>query len=257
MAPLCAEAHRRGLRVTGHVPTGMDLNDALDAGFDGVNHIQYVPSIVFPKKKEELEKMSRAERRQRMLALDLTSPPMEKLFARMAAQKTVYDPTVALFELFDHPAAELAKREPGLAKMPRELRGSYGSGMDPADVAINHRIFEKYIDAIREMHKRGVVIVAGTDIGVPGYTLDRELELYVEAGFSPLEALQAATLVPARVLGRDRELGTIAVGKRADLVVVDGNPLADIHALRKVRLTIARGRAYDPATMWKLAGFQP
>jgi len=164
---------------------------------------------------------------------------------------------VALFELFYHPGAELAKREPGLAKMPRELRGSYGVGMDPADVAVNHRVFEKFLDAVRQMHKLGVVIVAGTDIGVPGHTLVREIELYVEAGFSPLEALQAATIVPARVLGRDQELGTVTVGKRADLIVVDGNPLADIHALRKVRLTIARGRAYDPATMWKLAGFQP
>jgi imidazolonepropionase-like amidohydrolase len=107
------------------------------------------------------------------------------------------------------------------------------------------------------MHRRGVVIVAGTDIGVPGHSLDRELELYVKAGFSPLEALQAATIVPARVLGRDRELGSVTVGKRADLLIVDGNPLADIHALRKVRLVVARGRSYDPATMWKLAGFQP
>ena len=63
--------------------------------------------------------------------------------------------------------------------------------------------------------------------------------------------------MPARALGRDRELGTIAVGKRADLIVVDGNPLADIHALRHLKLTIARGRAYQPAAMWKLAGFQP
>jgi imidazolonepropionase-like amidohydrolase len=257
VAPLCAEAHRRGLRVTGHIPTGMDINDALDAGFDGVNHLQYVWSPLFPKKKEENEKMSRVERRRRLLALDFTSEPMQKLFARMAAQKTAYDPTVALFELFLHPAAELARREPGFAKMPRELRGSYGVGMDPADVADDHRIFEKYLAALREMHKRGVTIVAGTDIGVPGHSLDREIELYVEAGFSPLEALQAATIVPARLLGRDRELGSVTVGKRADLVVVDGNPLADIHALRKVRLVVARGRAYDPATMWKIAGFQP
>jgi len=257
VAPLCAEAHRRGLRVTGHVPTGMDINDALDAGFDGVNHIQYVLSPLFPKTHAENEKISRLERRRRLLAADFSSEPMQKLFARMAAHKTAYDPTVALFELFLHPSAALNKVEPGLAKMPRELRGSYGVGMDPADVDVNHRIFERYLAAVREMHKRGVTIVAGTDIGVPGHTLDREIELYVEAGFSPLEALQAATIVPARVLGKDRELGSVSVGKRADLVVVDGNPLADIHALRKVRLVVARGRAYDPATMWKIAGFQP
>ena len=146
-----------------------------------------------------------------------------------------------------HSAAELARREPGLAKMPPPLRGSYGLGMDPEDVAPAARTFDKYLAIVREMHRRGVTIVAGTDIGVPGYSLVRELELYVEAGLTPLEALQAATLVPARALGRDRELGTIAVGKRADLLVVDGNPLADIHALRKVRLVVARGRALRSA----------
>ena len=255
--PLCAEAHRRGLRVTGHIPTGMDINDALDAGFDGVNHIQYVASLVFPKERGAMEKLSRAERRRRLLELDVHSPAMQKLFTRLAAQHTAFDSTLALFELFLHPAAELARREPGIAKMPPQLRGSYGVGMEPDAVGPSHRVFEKYVDILRELHRHGVTLVAGTDIGVPGHTLHRELELYVEAGLTPLEALQAATIVPARVLGRDRELGSIAVGKRADLVVVDGNPLADIHALRKVRLVVARGRSYDPATMWKLAGFQP
>ena len=99
--------------------------------------------------------------------------------------------------------------------------------------------------------------VTGFTIAVPGHTLHRELELYVEAGFTPLEALQAATVVPARVLGKDKELGTITIGKRADLVVVDGNPLVNIRDVRKIRLVIARGRAYEPATMWKLAGFTP
>lgn len=69
------------------------------------------------------------------------------------------------------------------------------------------------LDAVRHMHAAGVTIVAGTDIGVPGHTLHREMELYVEAGFTPLEALQAATVVPARVLGKDKELGTVTVGK--------------------------------------------
>ncbi len=257
VAPLCAEAHRRGLRVTGHVPTNMDINDALAAGFDGINHIGYVASLVLPKKQEDEDKLSRDERRRRLLALDVKSPPFQALFARMAAAHTLYDPTLALMELFTHPAAELARREPGLAKMPRELRDSYGVGMDPDDVVVNDRIFQIYSAIVREMHRRGVVIVAGTDIGVPGHSLLRELELYVQAGFTPLEALAAATIVPARALGRDAELATITVGKRADLVLVDGNPLADIGALRHVKLTIARGRAYAPAAMWKLAGFAP
>ena len=110
---------------------------------------------------------------------------------------------------------------------------------------------------VREMHKRGVVIVAGTDIGIPGHTLIREIELYVEAGFTPAEAIAAAT-DRAGARARARRRARDDRGRQApDLIVVDGNPLADIHALRRLKLTIARGRAYQPAAMWKLAGFQP
>lgn len=255
--PLAAEAHRRGLRVTGHVPNAMDINDALDAGFDGVNHITYVTGLALPKKPEDAAKLSRDDMRKRVLAIDYKSPPFQQLFKRMAQKKIAYDPTLALYELFFHPAEELAKREPGLAKVPRELRGIFGTGMDPKEVERSAQMFQKLLEAVRAMHAAGVTIVAGTDIGVPGHTLHREMELYVEAGFTPLEALQAATIVPARVLGKDKELGTVSVGKRADLLVVDGDPLADIKALRKVRHVVARGRVYDPAAMWKLAGFQP
>jgi imidazolonepropionase-like amidohydrolase len=255
--PLAAEAHRRGLRVTGHIPNEMDLVEALDAGFDGVNHITHVTGLALPKKRADREKLSRADVEQRVLAIDFKAAPFQQLFRRMARAKTACDPTLALFELFLHPAAELAKREPGFDKVPRELRGIFGTGMDPKRVERNHEMFEKLLDAVRQMHAAGVTIVAGTDIGVPGHTLHRELELYVEAGFTPLAALQAATIVPARVLGRDKELGTVTVGKRADLVIVDGDPLADIKTLRKVRLVVSRGRVYDPAAMWKLAGFQP
>jgi len=255
--PLAAEAHRRGLRVTGHVPFEMDITDALDAGFDGVNHITHVTALALPKPRHEIEKLSRADIEQRVLAIDFKSAPFTKLFKRMAQKKTVYDPTIALYELFLHPAAELAKREPGFEKVPRELRGVFGAGMDPKRVERNGQMFAKLLDAVRQMHAAGVTIVAGTDIGVPGHTLHREMELYVEAGFTPLEALQAATIVPARVLGKDKQLGTVTVGKRADLLIVDGDPLADIKALRKVRLVVSRGRAYNPAAMWKLAGFTP
>jgi imidazolonepropionase-like amidohydrolase len=256
VAPLAAEAHRRGLRVTGHVPNGMDVVEVLDAGFDGVNHVTSALSMVLPKKDEERRKQPRAERRRIILDLDLKSPPMQRMFDELAERKTIFDPTMALFELFSYPAAELSRREPGLAKMPRELRDTY-QGVDPEDAAYRDAEFKKYLAILRELHRRGVPIVAGTDQSVIGHSLHREMEIYVEAGFTPMEALEAATRVPARALGRDAELGTIAAGKRADLVVVDGDPLANIRDTRKITLVIARGRAYRPADLWKLAGFTP
>ncbi|MDB4970238.1 MAG: amidohydrolase [Myxococcales bacterium] len=256
VAPLAAEAHRRGLRVTGHVPEGMDLLEAIDAGFDGVNHLTSVLSLVFPKNETERRKLSREQGRRLIRDLDLKSPVMERMFARLAERKTLVDPTMALFELFSYPAAELARREPGLAKMPRELRGNY-QGIDAENAAWGDARFKKYVAILREMHRRGVPIVAGTDQSVIGHSLHRELEIYVSAGFTPMEALQSATLVPARALKLDAELGTIAAGKRADLLVLDGDPLVDIRNTRTISLVIARGRSYRPADLWRLSGFSP
>jgi len=107
------------------------------------------------------------------------------------------------------------------------------------------------------LHKAGVPIVAGTDVGVPGHTLHREIELYVKAGFTPLEAIQAATIVPARVMKVDQEVGTIEKGKRADLIIVDANPLDNISNIRKIRFVVTQGRLFDTAKLWESVGFKP
>ena len=87
----------------------------------------------------------------------------------------------------------------------------------------------KDIAIIGALHRAGVPIVAGTDQTVPGYSLYREIELYVQAGFTPMEAIQAATIVPARVMGVDKELGTVEAGKRADVIILDAQS-ARIHS---------------------------
>ena len=99
--------------------------------------------------------------------------------------------------------------------------------------------------------------MAGTDQTVPGYSLHRELELYVQAGFTPMEAIQAATIIPARVMGVDKEVGTIEPGKRADVIILGANPLDDIHNSRKVDYVISNGTMYDCAELWKSVGFKP
>jgi imidazolonepropionase-like amidohydrolase len=102
-----------------------------------------------------------------------------------------------------------------------------------------------------------VPIVVGTDQSVPGHSLHRELELYTGAGMTPMEAIQSATIVTARAMRLDRESGTIEAGKRADLVLVAGRPDRKISDIRKVKIAIAAGRAFDCAELWKSVGFQP
>jgi imidazolonepropionase-like amidohydrolase len=118
-------------------------------------------------------------------------------------------------------------------------------------------IVERFLNTIGALHRAGIPIVAGTDQVVPGHSLHREIELYVKAGFTPMEAIQAATLVPARVMNMESEVGTIAAGKRADLIILDRNPLDEIRNIRTMKTVITGGRMYDCGQLWTSVGFKP
>ena len=92
-------------------------------------------------------------------------------------------------------------------------------------------------------------------MGVPGHTLHRELELYVKAGLTPLEAIQTATITPARVMKLENEVGTIEAGKRADVIILDANPLDHISNIRKVRFVVTQGRLFDCSKLGETVGF--
>jgi imidazolonepropionase-like amidohydrolase len=130
-------------------------------------------------------------------------------------------------------------------------------GLPPERAATGRKIVQEELAIIGALHRAGVRIVAGTDQTVPGYSLYREIELYNQAGFTPMEALQAATIVPARVMKVDRESGSIEVGKRADFDILDANPLGNIHNIRSVRSVVANGVLYESAPLWESVGFKP
>jgi imidazolonepropionase-like amidohydrolase len=108
---------------------------------------------------------------------------------------------------------------------------------------------------VKVLHDKGVPIVAGTDMGFPGYSVDRELELYVESGLTPLEAIRTATVVPALVMKQASVSGSLMAGRSADLIIVNGDPLHHIRDIRKVQVVIKDGQVYDPLALHKLAGF--
>ena len=112
------------------------------------------------------------------------------------------------------------------------------------------------LSVIGALHKAGIPIVPGSDTGLVGFGLHREIELYVEAGMTPMEAIQSATIVSASAMRLDKDTGTIEAGKRADLIVVDGDPLKDITALRKVTRVVTNGRMYSVVDLWKSVGFR-
>ena len=109
---------------------------------------------------------------------------------------------------------------------------------------------------VKALFDAGVPIVAGTDGALPGYSLLRSLELYVEAGLTPMQAIESATRVPAEAMGLGQTTGTIEVGKRADMILLSADPLANIANIRKVQWVFANGRGLDPILLWQLAGFK-
>ena len=249
---VAVEAHRLGMTVTGHVPRGMNAYDAVEAGMDQINHITNVRPIMLASPPPNAAGAPSQ-------TVDLSGPEAIKALKYLAEHHTVVDPTDALYELFLHPADRPAESyEPGVPKVAPELRSLLlHLGTPASDSARAQAQLREFLAITGALHRAGVTVVAGTDQAVPGHSLHRELELYVRAGFTPMEAIQSATVVPARVMRLDGEVGTIAAGKRADLLVVEGNPLEHFSDLRRVWLTVAGGRRYEPAPLWQSVGFQP
>ena len=237
------EAHAAGLTVTGHIPDGMTIGQGIDAGMDMVNHISYAVDAVQPKGK-------------RFQPLDPDSPAARALIATMVAHRTVFDDTLAIYESFVHGPAKPEEIEPGLAFVAPELRtplrSMFGTGLPLGGAVIG-----SWARLVVAMQKAGVPVVAGTDQTVPGFSLHRELELYVAAGMAPMDAIRAACAVPAKAMGLDREVGTLEAGRRADVLIVDGDPLKDIADTRRVWMTLSKGRIFRPAPLWRSVGFAP
>jgi imidazolonepropionase-like amidohydrolase len=171
----------------------------------------------------------------------------------------VVDPTLAVYEWILRPLDQpLDAFEPGVNHMTEDLKEIFRNlGMPPEDAAKNKSLLENGKAIVLAMHRAGIPIVAGTDMIIPGYSLYRELELYNEAGLTPLEALQTATITPARIMNRDTQTGTITPGKNADLIITDANPLTKISNIRTITLVIKNGKIYDPSTLHQMIDFKP
>lgn len=258
IAPLARAAHEAGMSVTGHIPNGIGAVHAVEAGMDQINHLQYVARAFLPTSYDPDATLPDPVLQKAALEVDLSSPSSKKTLEFFRSRNVVVDPTMALGELWAHTAEENASVEPGLSKVAEPLRRQLETaGVPPDQSEKAHALWKLALEILRALHQAGVRIVAGTDQAVPGHSIHREMEIYVSAGFSPMEAIQAATIVPARAMKLDREVGTIEAGKRADLIIVDGDPLADIRNLRRVVTVVHSGRAYDAAKLWRMVGFEP
>jgi hypothetical protein len=250
---ICVQAHAKGMTVTGHIPQGMKAIDGVEDGMDQINHIQYLmpyfaPPVMGPDGKMDWNHVP---------VFDGNSAQVKELIAVLKEHHTVIDPTLALFEgrFLTVPMKEV---EPGITHVAPQLREALDSPPATGEDATRARGFwQDMMETLGALHAAGIPIVAGTDQTIPGYSLHRELEIYVEAGFTPLEAIRAATIEAARAAGVESESGSLTVGKRGDVLLLDADPLADIHNTRRVWKTVAAGAVYDPAPLWQSIGFTP
>jgi imidazolonepropionase-like amidohydrolase len=229
---IAAEAHRLGMTVTGHVPQAMNAFEGVEAGMDQINHLNYAARMM----REAGE---------------------QKAIEFFRDHHTVIDPTAGWGEMAGH-SKEVAVEafEPGILRAPTVLDTKYRNmGGQTTAEQMKARLAQT-LAAIGALHKGGIPIVPGSDTGLVGFGLHRELELYVQAGMTPMEAIQSATIVSARAMKLDHDSGTIEAGKRADMMLVSGDPTADIRNLRKVTRVIVNGRLYDSEKLWHSVGFR-
>jgi imidazolonepropionase-like amidohydrolase len=252
-------AHAKGMRVSGHIPNGMTAEQAVRAGFDEIQHANFLLlnflTGVDTRTPERFHSVG-----ERAQEVDLGSDSVKSFLMLLKEKGTVSDPTLVAFEGMFTDRVGVVSRTFGPIgdRLPPQVqRGLVVGGMAPKGKEDRYtQSYESMKAIVKALHDNGIPIVAGTD-NLAGFSLHRELELYVEAGIPAVDALRNATIVPARVMKRDKELGTVAPGKLADVILIDGDPTADIKNIRRVMLTVKDGLVYDPARLYGEIGVKP
>lgn len=265
------EAEARGMTVTGHMPLGVDFLEAVEAGLDGTEHLYYA----FKGTRANRDEVTRGVRAGELgfwdalwTMLDAGDPGAEaEVFAAMADHGTAVVPTLHIGDVLATVERDDHSGDPELAYVPRAVVDTWAGRVEsarrsPEEVRERRRRLEDLMDAlVAPMHQAGVTVLAGSDAGpfnsytYPGFALHAELEALVEVGLSPAEALRAATSAPADFMGLGDELGRVGPGYRADLILLDQNPLEDISATRSVSAVILQGRdVLDRATLEGVRG---
>lgn len=245
------EAHRLGMTVTGHVPAKMNIYGAVENGFDQINHINFAARAMLPKDYKPVTGQP--------AKIEPESEAAREGLNFLRENKIVIEPTLSRSELnLNVRGKSFAEKEPGFLKAPFEFASLIDSmGISPEIEERAKNSFALSLRIAKALHEAGIPLLTGTDLVVPGHTMHRELELFVQAGISPLDAIKAATIVPAKLFNLDKNSGTIEEGKFADLVLVEGNPLENISEIRKVKFVVKDGKIYEPGALWQSVGFKP
>jgi len=273
------ESKKQGIPFEGHVPDSVTLEEASNAGQMTVEHLTGVLAACSSHEAELLKSAQETvaaidagqlpsvrfwgpEYRERQkLALETYSPQKaETVFAELKKNHTWQCPTLTLLRSMGYSDDPSFANDPRLKYIPRDIVSSWNPKADPflkdktaEDWALSKKVFSKDLEVVGAMQRAGVEILAGTDTlnpyCLPGFSLHDELGLLVQSGLTPMQALQAATLNPARFMGRENDLGMVDTGKIADLVLLDANPIEDIGNTRKISAVVFGGKFYSRTSL--------
>jgi enamidase len=244
-------AHQRRMKVTGHL-CSVTYAEAADLGIDNLEHGFFAATDFVAGKQPDICP-GQATGQQTIAALDENAEPFKALVKKLVDRHVALTSTLTVFETFTRGRPE----PPGLHVLTPQLRDNFQRARDRVEQnaqSVYATLFPKALRLERAFVKAGGLLTAGTDPTgaggvIPGYSNQRQVELLVEAGFTPLEAISIGTMNGAKYLGRDSRIGSIALGKQADLVVVAGDPSTTIADVRKVETVFKNGVGYDPAKL--------
>jgi enamidase len=251
LAAAIDQAHKRGLKVTGHL-CSVTLGEAADMGIDNLEHGFAAATDFFPNKQPDVCP-GQTQGQQSVVAADLNGEQFKALVKKLIDKKVALTSTLTVFETFT-PGRPMP---PGLDVLVTDLRTQFETTYQrtqTSPTSVYKQLFPKMMAMELAFARAGGLLVAGTDPTgsggvIPGYSNQRQIELLVEEGFTPLEAIRIATLNGATYLGRDRTIGSIAVGKQADLVLMAGDPSTTIADVRKVDTVFRKGVGFDPGKL--------
>jgi imidazolonepropionase-like amidohydrolase len=255
-------AHARQMRVSGHVPNGMTAERFVREGADEIQHMNFIFLNFMAEKVEDTRTPARfTVVAENAAALDQQSARVTAFIALLKEKKIVVDPTLGVFEgmFTDRPGQMSASWAPVLSRLPAQVqRAAFQGGLPAAGEKdqLYNASYQAMLRMTKRLYEAGVPLVAGTD-GVEGLMLHRELEIWVKAGIPAPQVLQVATLAAARVAKADADLGSITQGKKADVVLVEGNPTVNIGDIRQTRLVIKGGTEYNSAEVYRALGIRP
>jgi imidazolonepropionase-like amidohydrolase len=260
--PLAAEAHRLGMGVCGHIPAFTTPDAMMLAGYDELTHLNQLMLGWLLKPGEDSRTPLRLMAMARAATLDLSSAPVTHTIDLMKQRHVPLDTTASIFEWLmlsragAMPPTDTAFYDHMPIGFRRAEQRTYVQLKAPGDDDAFRKGFAKMIELMGLLHRNGIQLLPGTD-NSNGFTLHRELVLYTMAGLTPAEALRADTLDIARYFGRTEETGSIERGKRADLMLVAGDPTRDINAINAPRMVIKSGTVYFPSEIYTALGIEP